>query len=206
MLVLAHSPLSVTARHTEANTAKLPYTADAGYVVTNIVYFDVEVGSTSLGTIKMGLYGQNVPRTVENFRALCTGKLKNGENITVPSYRNTIFHRIYSSFAIQGGDNTNFDGSGGASIYGPKFDDENFSVKPSGKGDLMMANDGPNTNAAQFFFALENLAFLELNPPSHMVFGKVINDTAGVLDKIASYGSRKGHVSKRISITKSGEL
>jgi peptidylprolyl isomerase len=166
------------------------------------VYFDVSIGGEAVGRITMGLYGEVVPRTAENFRALCTGEKGVGQKGKPLHYQGSDFHRIIPQFMIQGGDFTDGNGRGGESIYGGKFEDENFKVKHTGAGDLSMANAGPGTNGSQFFLTTVKTSWLD---GRHVVFGKVI-DGMDTVFKIEAVGSGSGTPSKKVTITASGEL
>ena len=170
--------------------------------VTKKVYFDIEIEGKSAGRIVFGLFGETVPKTAENFRALCTGEKGVGNQGKPLTYKGSAFHRIIPGFMAQGGDFTSGDGRGGESIYGARFNDENFKLKHSKPYLLSMANAGPNTNGSQFFITFKETPWLD---GRHTVFGEVLEGQDVVL-ALEQIGTGSGTPKQRAVIVDSGEL
>ena len=169
------------------------------------VFMDIVIGGKPAGRMEFELYADAVPKTAENFRALCTGEKGMGRSGKPLHYMNCGFHRIITAFMCQGGDFTRGNGTGGESIYGPKFADESFAGKAgrhTGFGCLSMANSGPHTNGSQFFICTADTPWLD---GKHVVFGR-LTAGAATLRAMEKAGSQSGACSQRVAVANCGQI
>lgn len=185
---------------TMSDQASAQKAADAK--VTSKVFFDIEINGEEAGQIVFGLFGDDVPLTAENFRKLCTGEEGVGKMGKPLHYKGSSFHRVIPQFMLQGGDFTAGNGTGGESIYGAKFKDENFVFAHDIPGLLSMANAGPNTNGSQFFITTVPTPWLN---GKHVIFGRVIKGME-LVERIEGLGTQSGKPQLPITIANCGEL
>ena len=167
-----------------------------------VVFFDMAISGDPVGRIEMTLRDDVCPETCENFRCLCTGEKGNAPSGKSLHFKGSSFHRVITGFMCQGGDFTRGNGTGGESIYGAKFADENFQLKHTGPGTLSMANAGPGTNGSQFFLCIVATPWLD---GKHVVFGSVTKGM-DVVRAIEAVGSQQGKTSKTVLINDCGQI
>ena len=165
------------------------------------VWLEISIDGKKTGVLEYVLFNDIVPKTSENFRALCTGELGEGQSGKKLHYKNSVIHRIVGELMFQGGDITRHNGTGGESIYNGKFEDENFAITHTKRGLLSMANGGPDTNGSQFFCIFNEAPWLDGH---HVAFGELV-DGFEVLEKIENSGSRHGIPNCKLEITDCGE-
>jgi peptidylprolyl isomerase len=179
----------------------MPFLVKSQAEITSRVFFDIDIDDRPVGRIVMGLHGTVVPKTVKNFETLCKGNERHPMGAKL-AFEGSFFHRIIPNFMIQGGDFTAHNGTGGLSIYGEKFEDENFQLSHRGPGILSMANAGRHTNGSQFFITTKRAPSLD---GRHVVFG-VVESGWDVVKKIEACGSSSGTPSQRVTIVKAGVM
>jgi peptidylprolyl isomerase len=184
------------------NDKEVPVVTQLSSPLNSKVFFDITIGDEPAGRIVMELYNTVTPKTCENFRALCTGEAGNASTGQPLHYKGSCFHRVIANFMIQGGDFTRGDGTGGESIYGEKFADENFKISHTERGQLSMANAGPGTNGSQFFITSGPTPHLD---GKHVVFGKVI-EGLDVVEKIEGTKTKSDRPVEPCVIADCGEL
>eukprot|EP00669_Euglena_mutabilis_P003275 TRINITY_DN14216_c0_g1_i1.p1 TRINITY_DN14216_c0_g1~~TRINITY_DN14216_c0_g1_i1.p1 ORF type:complete len:308 (-),score=148.91 TRINITY_DN14216_c0_g1_i1:104-1027(-) len=168
-----------------------------------IVFLEISIGGAAVGRITLELYADRCPRTAENFRRLCTGEARSKATGARLCYVNCVFHRVIKDFIAQGGDITHFNGTGGESIFGPKFEDENFYYRHNEPGTLSMANAGPNTNNSQFFITLKTQPHLDRK---HVAFGRVMQGMAVMREVEKVPCDREDYPMTPIVIAKCGQV
>lgn len=173
-----------------------------GPKVTDKVFFDIEIGGKPAGRVVIGLFGKTVPKTAKNFKSLAVGSETDASG-TALTYKGSKFHRVIKDFMIQGGDFTRGDGTGGKSIYGDKFEDENFKLKHYGAGWLSMANAGKNTNGSQFFITTKVTSWLD---GKHVVFGKVLEGMSVIREIEKSKTDGRDRPAQDVVIADSGSI
>ena len=167
-----------------------------------IVFLDIAIGARPIGRIEIALDVAAAPKTCENFRALCVGERASPSTRKPLHYASSVVHRVIPGFMIQGGDFTNHNGTGGESIYGRTFRDENFTLKHDARGVVSMANAGANTNSSEFFITLAATPHLD---GKHCAFGRVLRGM-DVVDAVEAVGSQSGATSEAVAVTDSGQL